>query len=344
MKFSIQQIADIIGAEVRGDGNAEISGFSGIETARAGEITFIANPRYESYLYTTQASAIIVSRDFTLRDEFKATLLLVDDPYIAMTTLQEKAASFYKQEKQGVESPVFISESAQVAENTYIGAFVYIGNHVVIEPGVKIFPNSYIGDNTIVGEGTLIYPHVTLYQGTVVGKNCILHAGCRIGSDGFGFAPQSDGTFRKIPQLGTVTLGDFVEVGANTCIDRATFGTTFIKDGVKIDNLVQIAHNVEVGENTVIAAQVGIAGSTHIGNSCMFGGQAGVVGHLKIADRTMVDAQSGVNRSISQPGLAFRGSPIQVHRQQLKSEVVFRKLEEMYRRIDELEKILANRD
>ncbi|MEZ4774965.1 MAG: UDP-3-O-(3-hydroxymyristoyl)glucosamine N-acyltransferase [Bacteroidia bacterium] len=344
MKFSIRQIAGLIGAEITGDPDKEIDSFSGIEEGKTGGITFLANKKYEHFVYSTQASAIIVSRDFVPKESIIPTLLWVDDPYSAVAILLEKAESMRRPAKRGMESPVFISENAKVHPETYIGAFVYIGTQTTIEKDVQIYPNAYIGDDVFIGEGTVIYPNVTIYYGTKIGRNCILHAGSCIGSDGFGFAPQPDGSYKKIPQMGRVVIEDFVEIGANTCIDRATFGNTVVKEGAKLDNLVQLAHNVEIGENTVIAAQVGIAGSTHIGKACMLGGQAGVVGHLKIADRTMIDAQSGVNRSVDTPGLAFRGSPVQIHRQQLKSEVMFRKLEEMYRRISELEKVLENRD
>lgn len=344
MKFSIRQIAGLIGAEISGDPEREINSFSGIQEGKPGGITFLSNKKYEHFVYTTQASAVIVSRDFVPQKPLSPTLLLVEDPYSAVALLLEKAESMSRPAKRGMESPVFISESAQIDTDTYIGAFVYIGANTTIQKGVQIYPNTYIGDGVSIGAGTVIYPNVTIYYGTKIGENCILHAGCCIGSDGFGFAPQPDGTYKKIPQLGHVVIEDAVEIGANTCVDRATFGATVVKAGAKLDNLVQLAHNVEIGENTVIAAQTGVAGSTHIGKACMLGGQVGVVGHLKIADHTMIDAQSGVNRTVEKPGQAFRGSPIQIHRQQLKSEVMFRKLEEMYRRINELEKALEKRD
>ncbi|MDX2246366.1 MAG: UDP-3-O-(3-hydroxymyristoyl)glucosamine N-acyltransferase [Bacteroidia bacterium] len=344
MKFSIRQIAHLIGAEITGDPEKEIHTFSSIEEGKEGGITFLANPKYEDFVYTTQASAIIVSRQFELREAITPTLLHVEDPYSAVAVLLEKAESLTRPAKKGIESPVYIAETASIGADTYIGAFAYVGQNTSLGNRVQVYPNVYIGEGVSIGEGSIIYPHVTIYYGSVIGKNCIIHAGSCIGSDGFGFAPQKDGTYKKIPQMGKVILEDNVEIGANTCIDRATFGNTIVKKGAKLDNLVQLAHNVEVGENTVIAAQTGVAGSTRIGKACMLGGQVGVVGHLKIADRTLIDAQSGVNRSIPESGLAFRGSPIQLHRQQLKSEVLFRKLEEMYRRIAELEKILANRE
>ena len=344
MKFSIKQIAQFLDAEIEGKADARIDQIAKIETASAGTITFLANPKYEAFIYETQASAVIVSRDFTPQKPISATLLRVKDPYGAFTLMLEEVARQQQQELKGIEDHAFVSPDASVAEDVYIGAFAYIGPGAMIEKGAKIFPHVYIGQGVKVGEGTIIHPHSCIYHATEIGKGCILHAGCNIGSDGFGFAPQADGTFKKIPQTGNVVIEDEVEIGAGTCIDRATVGSTHISKGVKLDNLVQIAHNVTVDQSSVIAAQAGIAGSTHLGKYCMIGGQVGIVGHLTLADQTKIDAQSGVNRSIKKPGQAFRGSPIQPFRQQLKSEVLFRKLEEMQKKIHSMEQALAQRE
>jgi len=343
MKFSIKQIAQFLDAEIEGDDETIIDQIAKIETASPGSITFLANPKYEPFLYETQASAAIVSHDFKAQKDVVPTLIRVKDPYGAFTSLLEEVAKYQKQTLQGIESQAYVSPEATVAEDAYIGAFAYIAPGAIIEKGAKIYPHVFIGQNVRVGEGTIIHPHSCVYHESQIGKGCILHAGCNIGSDGFGFAPQADGSFKKIPQTGNVVIEDGVEVGAGTCIDRATMGSTHISSGVKLDNLVQIAHNVSLDENSVVAAQAGIAGSTHLGKYCMIGGQVGIVGHLNIADQTKIDAQSGVNRSIKKPGQAFRGSPIQPFRQQLKSEVLFRKLEEMQRKIHLLEQELAQR-
>ena len=336
MKLSVEKIAQLIGAEIEGDPSAEIDQIAKIEEGNPGSICFLANPKYIPFLYTTRATAVIISRTFQATEPVSAILLRVDDPYSAFTQLL-RLAQQAQQPDGGIEQPSFIHETAQVGKQPYIGAFSYIGKGAVIGDHVKIYPNTYIGAGSVVGDGSILYPGVTVYHGCNIGKNCILHAGVCIGSDGFGFAPQADGTFEKIPQTGGVVLGDDVEIGANATIDRATLGNTEIDAGVKLDNLVQIAHNVKIGSHTVIAAQAGISGSTHIGAGCMVGGQAGLVGHLRIADGTKIDAQSGVIKSVSQSGLAFRGSPAQPYRQQLKSEILFRRLEEMNKRLQELE-------
>ncbi len=337
MKFTISQIASLIQADIEGDAQRDIFQLTPIEAGQPGGITFLANPKYTPHLYTTQASAVIVSRDLVLQQPVNTTLLRVDNPYEAFTHLLETASEMMKRGRSGIEQPAFIADSAKVGKDVYVGAFAYISANVTIGDGVKIYPNTFIGEGVVIGDNTLIYPNVSIYYATQIGANCIIHAGASIGSDGFGFAPKEDGSYRKIPQLGQVVLQDHVEVGANTVIDRATMGTTLIQEGVKLDNLVQLAHNVEIGAHTVIAAQAGIAGSTKLGRNCMVGGQAGIVGHLTLADQTKIDAQSGVNRSIDTPGLAFRGSPIQAHRDQLRSEVMFRKLADMHMRLHDLE-------
>ncbi|MCI4670134.1 MAG: UDP-3-O-(3-hydroxymyristoyl)glucosamine N-acyltransferase [Bacteroidia bacterium] len=337
MKWTLTQVAQIIGAEIEGKEDLLIHTISKIEEGGEGSISFLANPKYTSFIYTTTASAVIVSKGFVPNQPIAATLLRVDDPYGAFTQLLNAYNKLISKNKTGIDSLAFVSQSASIGEDVYIGPYVYVGEGVVVENGVKIYPFSFIGDQVTIGVHTVINPHVTIYHDCEIGSNCILHAGCVIGSDGFGFAPKPDGSFEKIPQTGNVKLGNFVEVGANATLDRATLGSTLVKDGVKIDNLVQVAHNVEIGESSVIAAQSGIAGSTRMGKYCMVGGQVGIVGHLQIADQTKIDAQSGVNRSIKETGKAFRGSPIQPFRQQLKSEVLFRKLDELQKRIQQLE-------
>ncbi|RMG27994.1 MAG: UDP-3-O-(3-hydroxymyristoyl)glucosamine N-acyltransferase [Bacteroidetes bacterium] len=342
MKFSLSQIAEILQAKIEGDPHIEIHDLSQIDAGKAGSITFLANPKYTPYIYSTEASAVIVGEDFVPQQPVKAALLRVKDPYTAFSQLLLKVNELLHPPKKGIEQPAYIDETATIGQDVYIGAFAYIGPGAVIEDGAQIYPHSYVGAYSRVGAGSVLYAGVKVYEHCVIGKACILHAGACIGSDGFGFAPQPDGSFLKIPQIGRVVLEDQVEVGANATIDRATVGTTLLRRGTKLDNLVQIAHNVEVGEHTAIAAQAGIAGSTHIGKHCQIGGQAGLVGHLRIADRTKIDAQSGVARSIREPGHAFRGSPAQPYHRQLRSEIVFRKLDELQKKVHELEKVLAD--
>ncbi len=343
MKFTVRQIADLIQAEVEGDETLVIDHLDKIEDGKAGGISFLANTKYEPFLYQTGASAVIIAKDFVLEQEVAATLLRVADPYSSFTMMLEQLEAMNSPQFVGIEEGCFVASSAQLGNEVYIGAYSYVSEGAEIGDGVKIYPQVFVGANVKIGAGSILYPQSVIYRDCELGRECIIHSGARIGSDGFGFAPQADGTYRKIPQTGNVVLEDGVEVGANACLDRATMGSTLIRKGAKIDNLVQIAHNVEVGPSTVIAAQSGIAGSSKLGAGCQLGGQVGVVGHLQIADLTKVDAQSGVNRSIKQSGQAFRGSPIQPFRQQLKSEVMFRKLAEMAQKIEQLERALAQR-
>ncbi|MEO0897105.1 MAG: UDP-3-O-(3-hydroxymyristoyl)glucosamine N-acyltransferase [Bacteroidota bacterium] len=346
MKWPIRQVAELINANIEGDETLELHTISKIEEGHEGSLSFLANMKYESFIYQTAASAVIVSNDFVPKHHISATLLRVDDPYAAFTMLMQAVSQLQNQNntKSGIDAQAFVHPSAKVGEDVFVGPFAYIGAEAVVEKGAKIFPFVYIGEKVQVGKNSVIHPQVSIYHECIVGNDCIIHAGAVIGSDGFGFAPKEDGTFQKIPQLGNVVLEDEVEVGANATLDRATLGSTLVKKGAKIDNLVQLAHNVEIGENTVIAAQAGIAGSTKLGKYVMIGGQVGIVGHLNIADQTKIDAQSGVNRSIKKQGQAFRGSPIQPFRQQLKSEVLFRKLEELNKRIAQLEQLHNNKD
>ncbi|MEM7655058.1 MAG: UDP-3-O-(3-hydroxymyristoyl)glucosamine N-acyltransferase [Bacteroidota bacterium] len=337
MKFRIHQIAALIQADVEGDAEREIHGLGKIEDARDGELTFLGNPKYAGFVASTQASAIIVRTDFVPPTDLRATLLRVEDPYEAFRQLLEVAAEAIAKPTPGIHPQACIDPSAKIGAEVYIGPFVYVGPHAEIGDGAQLHPHTFVGPMAKVGAQSILHARVTVYHHCHIGNQCVIHAGAVIGSDGFGFAPQADGSFKKIPQTGNVVIEDQVEIGANSCIDRATLGSTLIQKGAKLDNLIQIAHNVSIGPSTAIAAQAGIAGSTTIGAGCLIGGQAGIVGHVQIASLTKIDAQSGVNRSIKDSGQAFRGSPIQPHRQQLKSEALFRRLEQMSRKIHHLE-------
>jgi UDP-3-O-[3-hydroxymyristoyl] glucosamine N-acyltransferase len=343
MKFHLSQIAELIGAEIEGNEDQEIDHLAKIEEGEAGSLTFLANPKYAPHLYTTRATAVIIARDFVPKQAVTPVLLRVENPYSAFSFLLEKLAGGEENASSGVDPQAFVAPSAEIGEGSYVGAFSYLSERVKIGRNVKIFPQVYIGKDVVIGDNTIIYPQVSLYRETEIGPDCIIHAGTRIGCDGFGFAPQQDGSFRKVPQTGKVIIEEGVEIGANTCIDRATIGATRVRKHAKLDNLIQLAHNVSVGENTLIAAQTGVSGSTTLEENCMVGGQVGFVGHIQIAAGTRIDAQSGVNRSIKEPGMVFRGSPIQPYRQQLKTEVMWRKLEEMNQKIVRLEKELAKR-
>lgn len=340
MQFSAAQIAAIINATVEGDASVTVASFGKIEEAKRGQLAFLANPKYEDFLYTTEASVIIINTSLELRQSVQATLLRVPDAYSAFATLLDTYQQMRTQQLSGVESPVYIHETAKTGENNYIGAFVYLGENVKLGKDVKIFPNTFIGNAVSIGDGTIIHAGVKILRDCVVGRNVTIHAGTVIGSDGFGFAPQADGTFKKVPQIGNVIIEDNVEIGANATIDRATIGSTVIKAGAKLDNLIQVAHNVEVGHNSVIAAQAGVSGSTKVGNNVMIGGQAGIVGHLIIADGTKINAQSGVSKSIKLPNTIVTGSPAHDYTQALRSQALNRKLPELERRLSELEKLI----
>jgi UDP-3-O-[3-hydroxymyristoyl] glucosamine N-acyltransferase len=340
MTFTAQQIAAIIGARIEGNPAAEVAAFGKIEEATDGHIAFLANPKYEDYLYTTRASVVIISDKLTLRHPVQATLLRVTDPYSAFAALMRQYQRMVQEQLVGKQEPCFIDPSAQLGTDVFVGAFAYIGKNVKIGNGTKIYPQTYLGDNVQVGDNTVIYAGVKIYTGCEVGSKVIIHSGTVVGSDGFGFAPQPDGTLKKVPQLGIVAIEDGVEIGANTTIDRATIGKTIIKTGAKIDNLVQLAHNVEVGHSTVIAAQAGVSGSTKIGNGVMIGGQAGLVGHIHVGDGAKINAQSGVSKSL-QPGQAVTGSPAYDYKASLRSQAINRRLPELEQKINELEKQLA---
>jgi len=336
MKFSAQQIATILNGSIEGNPAVEVTDFSKIEEGKPGSLTFLANQKYEPFIYTTQADIVLVNNDFVPTAPIQATLIKVQNAYASLATLLNMVEQS-KTKKSGIDSTAFIAASATVGENCYVGNRAYIGEHTVIGKNCLIYPHVYIGDHVTVGDSAIIYPHATVYDDCVIGTRCILQAGAVIGSDGFGFAPDG-GEYTKIPQLGNVILEDEVEIGANTTIDRAVMGSTVIRRGVKLDNLIMIAHNVEVGEHTVMAAQTGIAGSTKIGRNCMFGGQVGLVGHLKIGDEVKLGAQSGVLRNIEKPG-AYMGTPApQPLREHYKTIALINKLPEMAQKIQQLQK------
>ncbi len=307
MKFSAQQIASFLGGEVVGNNQVVVSNLSKIEEGKPGTLTFLANPKYTHHIYETQASIVLVRRDFEPTAHIEATLIKVDDPYSCLTRLLELVESS-SNNKKGIEQPIYVAETTQLPDDIYIGAFAYVGERVTIGKNVKIYPQVYIGNDVVIGDDVTLYPGVKIYHGCQVGNRSIIHAGTVIGSDGFGFAPQSDGFYKKIPQIGVVIIEEDVEIGANTTIDRATMGATIIHKGVKLDNLIQIAHNVEIGEHSVMAAQVGVAGSTKIGKNCMFGGQVGLVGHLNIGNRVQLGAKSGITNSIKDD-MVYMGYP-----------------------------------
>lgn len=340
MQFSAAQIAVIINGKVEGDDTISVKSFGKIEEAQPGQLSFLANPKYEDFLYTTQASLVIINEALQLRQPINATLIRVPDAYSAFATLLDAYQNAKNQQLTGIQQPVYIDKTASIGNNVYIGAFVFIGENVTIADDVKIFPNSFIGNNVSIGNGSMLHAGVKIYRECVIGKNVTIHAGTVIGSDGFGFAPQADGTFKKVPQIGNVVIENNVEIGANATIDRATIGSTIIKEGAKLDNLIQVAHNVEVGHNSVIAAQAGVSGSTKIGNNVMIGGQAGIVGHIQIADGAKINAQSGVSKSIKFPNTVVTGSPAHEYSAALRSQALNRKLPELEKRLSELERLI----
>jgi UDP-3-O-[3-hydroxymyristoyl] glucosamine N-acyltransferase len=338
MEFTVKQIAALLSGDVLGNDSLIINKLAKIEDAQPGCISFLANLKYEPFLYETGASAVIVDRSFTPKQPVLATLILVENSYSAFTQLLEEYHRLTSASRIGTEQPSFIGDGTQVGEGGYRGAFSYIGRGCQIGKHVKIYPNAYIGNNVTLGDGTVVHPGARVLDNCVVGQFCVIHPNAVIGSEGFGFAPQADGTYKTIPQLGNVILEDFVNVGSGTTVDCATLGSTIIRQGAKLDNLIQIGHNVEIGRNTVIAAQTGIAGSTKIGENCVIGGQVGFAGHLTIADRTNVGAQSGVGKSVKQAGKSLNGSHAFDLADNVRSQVVFKRLPELERRVNELEK------
>lgn len=338
MELTASQLAALVNGTVDGDENVKVGTFARIEEGHPGALSFLANPKYTHYIYSTESSVVLVRKDFVPEHPVKATLIRVDDPYATVAHLLEMVTEMNKVEKTGIESPAFIAEGVEVPADAYIGAFAYIGKGTKLAPGVKIYPQTYVGENCEIGEGTILYAGVKIYHDCKVGKGCIIHSGAVIGADGFGFAPV-DGGYEKIPQTGNVVIDDDVEIGANTTIDRAMMGATHIGKGVKLDNLIQIAHNCSVGPHTVMAAQVGVAGSAKIGAQCMVGGQVGFVGHISIADGTQIGAQSGVNKA-TKPGERIMGAPAVEMGEYARSLVYVKKLGSLYERVKELEKKL----
>tara|TARA_Y100000815_G_C13340232_1_gene499621 strand:+ start:1056 stop:2087 length:1032 start_codon:yes stop_codon:yes gene_type:complete len=336
MKFTAAQIAGILDGIIEGDADTEVSKLSKIEEGSKGSLTFLANPKYTSYIYTTEASVTIVDKDFHAEEEVNTTLIRVEDAYKSFSKLLEYYNKV-KLHKSGVEQPVFVADSAKYGDNVYLGAFSYLGENVSIGDNVKIYPNVYIGDNVEIGDDCVIFAGAKIYSESILGNNVYIHSGAIIGADGFGFTPNEEGVYSKVPQTGNVIIEDNVDVGAGTTIDRATLGSTIIKRGVKLDNQIQIAHNVEIGEHTAIAAQTGIAGSTKIGKHCIIGGQVGIVGHITIGDNVRIQAQSGIARNVKD-GEALQGSPALAYGEFNKSYVHFKNLPELVKKIDNLEK------
>lgn len=343
MQFSAHQIAAFVNGSLEGDPDVMVEQLAKIEEAQVGSLSFLSNPKYEQYLYTTKASVIIVNDDLKLDRPVAGTIVRVKNAYLAFSTLLELYNKI-RLDRTGIEDRAAIDPSAQIGDDVYIGAFAYIERGVVIGNRCKIYPNVYIGENVKIGDDTTLFPGVSVYFDCVIGQRVIIHSGTVVGSDGFGFAPQADGSYNKISQIGNVVIADDVEIGANVVIDRATMGSTVIREGVKLDNLIQIAHNVEVGKHTVIAAQSGISGSTKIGENAVIGGQVGVVGHINIANGSQIQAQSGVNRNIKDEGKRWAGTPATPYNAQLRSQVVYSRLPELERRIEELEQLLLTKE
>ncbi len=340
MKINAQRIAQLINGKVEGDENVEVSSFGKIEEAQKEQLTFLANPKYEEYLYTTNASVIIVNNTLELKQPVAATLIRVANAYISFAKLLEQYQEMMQPQLKGIQQPSYVNASSKLGNDIFIGAFTYVGANAVIGNNVKLYPGVYIGDEVKVGDNTIIHPGVKIYFGCVIGSNVTIHAGTVIGGDGFGFAPEGNGSYKKIPQIGNVVIEDNVDIGCNTTIDRATVGSTIIRNGTKLDNLIQIAHNVEIGCNTVIAAQTGISGSTKIGRNSIIGGQVGIVGHLQIEDGTKINAQSGVTKSIKEKNTAVTGSPAYDYISALRSQALSRNLPQMEKRLAELEKLV----
>lgn len=335
ISFTAEQIATVLNGTIEGDPSVVVTNFSRIEEGKPGTLTFLANPKYTHYIYTTKASVVLVNNDFVAEQPVEATLIRCFNAYAALAVLLDMVEKL-KPRKTGIEPMSYVAETATLGENVYVGTYAYIGENARIGNATQIYPQSYVGDNVKIGDNTIIYPGAKVYPGCVIGNNCIIHSGVVIGSDGFGFAPE-DGVYKKIPQMGIVIIEDDVEIGANTTVDRAVMDATIIHKGVKLDNLIQIAHNVEVGENTVMAAQVGISGSTKVGKNCMFGGQVGLGGHITIGDNANIGAQSGIISNV-ETNAKILGAPAIPVRDFFRSSVVFPKLPEMYRQIAQLQK------
>lgn len=341
MEFTALTIAGFLNGDIVGNPDIKVNTIAKIEEGQTGALSFLANPKYEHYIYDTKSSVVLVNKSFVPSGTISATLIKVENAYDAFASLL-RLVDQSRPRKKGIHPGAFIEPTAKIGSDVYIGAFTYIGENCIVGDGCSIYPQVYLGDNTTLGKNCTVNPGVKIYHDCVIGEGCIIHAGSVIGSDGFGFAPQNDNEFMKIPQLGNVVLEDHVEIGANVTIDRATMGSTFIRKGVKLDNLIQIGHNVEIGENTVMAAQTGISGSTKIGKNCMFGGQVGLAGHIKIANGTKIGAQGGILGDIKQENTIIIGSPAIEIKNFMKSSVLFRRLPEMKLKIDSLEKELES--
>ena len=337
MQFTAEMLAALIGGTVDGDPKAAVSTFAKIEEGHPGALSFLANPKYTHYIYDTQSSIVLVADTFVPERPVQATMIRVADPYGAVTKLMGMAAAAMTQHPVGIEQPSYIAEDVAIDKETYVGAFAYIGKGAVIGRGAKIYPQVYVGNGAVIGEDTVLYPGSRVYPGCHIGARCIIHAGVVIGADGFGFAPDSEGVYHKIPQMGIVEIGDDVEIGANTTVDRATMGATRVGRGTKLDNLIQVAHNVTVGEHTVVAAQAGIAGSAHVGSHCMVGGQVGIAGHIAVGDRTQIGAQSGVPNNVA-PGSRIMGSPAVPAGEFARQAAYIRRLGQLFDRVGALEK------
>lgn len=335
MEFTAKQIAELIQGRVEGNADAKVSDFAKIEEGKPGAISFLANPKYQHYIYETKSSVVLVNEDTVFENPVEPTLIRVPNAYEAVAKLLQIYQAM-QPKKSGIDSLAYIDAEAEVDEDCYVGAFAYIGKGVKVGKGCQIYPHAYLGDGVVLGDGCQIYPKVTIYHGCRLGNNVTIHAGSVIGADGFGFAPNTDG-YEKIPQIGIVVIEDNVEIGANTCIDRSTMGQTIIHKGVKLDNLIQVGHNVEIGENTVMSAQVGVAGSQKIGSWCMVGGQVGFSGHSKIGDKVMIGAQSGVLGN-HKAGEQIIGYPAMDIKQFMKCQAVFKRLPDMYKDINDLKK------
>jgi UDP-3-O-[3-hydroxymyristoyl] glucosamine N-acyltransferase len=337
MEFNAATIAGFLKGEIEGNPEIKVNTIAKIEEGHAGALSFLANPKYEHYIYTTRSSIVLVNRNFVPSARIDATLIRVENAYEAFASLL-RLVDQARPRKKGIHQSALIEPTARIGTDVYIGPFVYVGENCVIGDGCALYPHVYIGENTKVGKDSILNSGVKVYHECLIGDSCIIHAGTIIGSDGFGFAPQSENEYMKIPQLGNVILEDHVEIGANVTIDRATMGSTIIRRGVKLDNLIQVGHNVEIGENTVMAAQTGISGSTKVGKNCMFGGQVGLAGHIKIANGTKIGAQAGIPGDIKEENTTILGTPAIDLKQFLRSSVIFKKLPEMKTKLDTLEK------
>lgn len=342
MEFTAAQLAALVNGVVEGDGNVTVSTLAKIEEGQPGALSFLANPKYTQYIYTTRSSVVLVTRDFVAERPVSATLIKVDDPYATIAQLLTMVSRMVNPPKRGIEQPCYVAEGVSLPDDCYVGAFAYIGAGATVGSGAQIYPGVYVGDGVTIGRDVTLYPGVKVYHGCRIGDRCVIHAGAVIGADGFGFAPV-DGHYSKIPQIGNVVIGDDVEIGANTTVDRATMGSTVIENGVKLDNLIQIAHNVRVGADTVMAAQVGVAGSTTVGSHCMFGGQVGLAGHLRIGDGVDIAAQSGVHRN-APDGARIFGTPAEPFREYVRKVSLLKRLPDLIRRVDDLEKKLNSTD